>query len=290
MRSGGYGACKPVNVFINFQEDISMGISGIFKKKTGKNSVSSSNSIEGLAKIPAGSFIMGSDKFEREGPAHKVVLDSFFIDRTMVTQADYESLMGVNPVETGRSELHPVSNVSWYDGVLYCNARSRRDGYDPVYRYTVVKGAAGNGCYDLENLKIDLNRNGYHLPTEAQWEYACRAGTTTIYYWGDEMNGDYAWWFENANDVTHPVGTKKPNAWGLYDMIGNLWEWCNDWNGREYYEKSPLKNPRGPKSGEYRSLRGGGCRNRAEELRLTLRGRLDPDDHGFSYGFRCARN
>jgi formylglycine-generating enzyme required for sulfatase activity len=263
-----------------------MGIMNVFKKKSAGRVTNQHPS--GMVKIQAGSFIMGNDKYERQGPAHKVYVDSFFIDSIMVTQEEYEKLMGANPAYNKVGGSVPVENVSWFDALLFCNARSKRDNLEPVYSYTKVIRDAENSCIELADLKIDLTKSGYHLPTEAQWEYACRAGTTTDFFWGDTMNGDYAWWKENSGGKTHPAGEKKPNPWGLYDMTGSLWEWCNDWNGRDYYEKSPRKNPFGPKKGEYRSLRGGACTNSPEELRLTLRGRLDPDDHGAGYGFRCA--
>jgi formylglycine-generating enzyme required for sulfatase activity len=179
------------------------------------------------------------------------------MDATEVTQADYEALMGVNPSDFEGDGERPVEQVTWYDAVLYCNARSKRDGLEPVYQYASIKKGDDGECIGLVKLTIDFSKNGYRLPTEAEWEYACRAGTTTEYYWGDDMDGAYAW-CENAGGKTQPVGTKKPNAWGLYDMIGNVWEWCHDWYAEDYYAGSRVKNPRGPnKKGVCRVIRGG---------------------------------
>jgi formylglycine-generating enzyme required for sulfatase activity len=243
---------------------------------------------KGMVKIPADSFMMGSNEGFKK-PIHKVTLDAFYMDTTEVTQAEYKELMRVNPSKFKGNSNRPVETITWYDAVLYCNARSKRDGLESVYQYTRVIGKAGNGCKGLENLVIDFNKNGYRLPTEAEWEYACRAGTTTQYYWGDLMDGDYARWFKNSNGTTQPVGTKKPNAWGLYDMSGNVWEWCHDWYNRTYYASSPEKNPPGPNSGVRRVLRGGSWGS-GDGCYLLSAGRSNglPDLRGDGSGFRCV--
>jgi len=135
--------------------------------------------------------------------------------------------MGINPSVYTASTLNPVDNLTWYDAMLYCNARSKRDGWDTVYSYTSVTGTPGNGATNLVGLVQNLTRNGYRLPTEALWEYACRAGTRFTYYWSDSSSaiGTYAW---VSQTTAHPVAAKLPNAWKLYDILGNGYEWCGD--------------------------------------------------------------
>jgi formylglycine-generating enzyme required for sulfatase activity len=217
----------------------------------------------GMRHIAAGTFQMGSmTGYTDEQPVHSVTVSAFYIDTTHVTQADFQALMGQNPSAIANSPKRPVDQVSWYDAILYCNERSKRDGLDTVYSYSMVIGTPGmpdNQVSEIDSLTIDLNKNGYHLPTEAQWEYACRAGTTTAYFWGDDSGADstgkYSWYYGNSQDSTHPVATKASNSWGLYDMSGNVWQWCNDWYIA--YTDSAQTDPIGPDFGYYHVLRGG---------------------------------
>jgi formylglycine-generating enzyme required for sulfatase activity len=187
----------------------------------------------GMKLVPAGNYTMGAvpeDTFAEgdETPVHSVTFTkAYHLDSTKVTQEDYQALMHVNPSLYTASTLNPIDNVTWYDALLYCNARSKRDGWDTVYSYTSVTGTPGNGSTDLVGLTINLARNGYRLPSEALWEYACRAGTRFTYYWSDDASvaGTYAW---VGQTTTHPVATKLPNAWKLYDILGNGYEWCGD--------------------------------------------------------------
>lgn len=200
-----------------------------------------------LIKAKGLSFQMGLDKSELQGgePAngwafylgkHKVTFTyDFYMDTVMVTQGEYRALMGMNPsAQTGDMNL-PVEKTTWFDAVLYMNARSKRDRLDTVYAYkSVVK--SGSAVSDLPGLTFDIKKNGYRIPTNAEYEYAERAGTTGRYYFApdgnnvDALGAQYAWFAGNSGSVPHVVGTKKPNPWGLYDMTGNLFEWCNDWN------------------------------------------------------------
>ena len=264
----------------------------------------------GMVTISSGTFQMGDTNTffpDSEQPIHSVTVSAFYMDLTDVTQADYQALMLVNPSYfyfTGDS-LRPVETVTWFDAVLYCNARSKRDLRDTVYTFTSITGAPGEGCSGLVGLAIDFTKNGYRLPTEAEWEYACRAGSTTDFYWGksyppttsaDTLAIDSnAVWYHNSPNRTQPVATKKPNAWGLYDMSGNVMEWCNDWYGYGSYGSGSQTDPTGPSTGSYRVLRGGswlsGCGSGygAGDLRSAYRYFYYPDFGCYYYGFRCVR-
>jgi formylglycine-generating enzyme required for sulfatase activity len=235
--------------------------------------------------IPAGYFDMGSKHGrDDEKPVHKVWIDSFLMDKYEVTQAEFDRLgqkeAFPNPSHFKGADL-PVEMVNWPQAALFCNARSRLEGLEP--------------CYDEETTECDFSKNGYRLPTEAEWEYACRAGTDTDYsFGGDPRNlGDHGWFADNAGKKTHPVGQKKPNPWGLYDMHGNVAEWCHDLYGKTYYQSSPDKNPRGPTDGKEYVLRGGSWKSPADGLRSAYRLAEAP---GFSdaclardaIGFRCV--
>jgi len=165
--------------------------------------------------IPAGTFVMGNDHGpDDENPTHEVTLDAFYIGKYVVTQKQWKEIMGKNPSHPVGDKL-PVVNVSWEQSQEYVERLREKTGQ--IYR----------------------------LPTEAEWEYACRAGSTTLFYFGNDTTllTDYAWHKSNSDGKLHPVGQKKPNAWGLYDMVGNTWEWCEDWWDPEYYSRSGQKNP-----------------------------------------------
>jgi formylglycine-generating enzyme required for sulfatase activity/serine/threonine protein kinase len=212
-----------------------------------------------LKKLPAGKFQMG------EGSrAHEVTLTQpFYIGIVEVTQEQYERVMGTNP-SNFKDLTNPVEQVSWEDAM--------------------------NFCRKLSELPEEKNAGRvYRLPTEAEWEYACRAGTTTKFTFGDDESklGDYAWFNMNASSKTHPVGNKKPNAWGLFDMYGNVWEWCSDWY--DEYPKGAVSDPNGPQKGELRALRGGSWDSRAAIFRSANRSKGVPDDpNGSIFGFRVA--
>jgi len=236
-----------------------------------------------MVRIPAGRFRMGSADGEvDERPPHTVRLDAFHMDRTLVTQAEYQRLMGHNPCKRKGRPTNPVEQVSWAQAARYCNARSREDGLE--------------SCYDPATWTCDFSKAGYRLPTEAEWEYACRAGTTTKWHCGDkpEMLQVHAWYKPNAGKRPRPVGRKSPNPWGLADMGGNLWQWCNDTYARDYYKTSPPRNPRGPATGDFKVCRGGSWNSPADHCRSAARFKENPafvracfgrDEHGF----RCVR-
>jgi formylglycine-generating enzyme required for sulfatase activity len=225
-----------------------------------------------LRKIPAGSFMMGavpgdSDALITEKHRHSVeITKAFYIGAYEVTQGQWQSVMGTtlrylagdNPL-FGEGSLYPIYYVSWNDAGDFCRKLSQKEGVT------------------------------YRLPTEAEWEYACRAGSKTIFYWGNNFDGSYTWYMDNSDVQSHPVGGKRPNAWGLYDMSGNIGEWCHDWFGEYYLSSSPLRDPQGPQSGTYRVLRGSGFISFAKDSRSSLRSRLEPGLRVFGGGFRVVR-
>jgi len=216
-----------------------------------------------LALIPAGKFMMGSLDSEKgrskdEGPQHEVTLSKpFYMGVTEVTQAQYEAVMGTNPSHF-KGATNPVEKVPWEDATEFCKKLSEK------------------------------TRQAVRLPTEAEWEYACRAGTTTRFSFGDEDSilGDYAWYDSNSGGTTHPVGQKKPNAWGLYDMHGNVYEWCADWYGD--YPKGAVTDPQGPASGAVLVLRGGSWLNDPWRCRSGCRDWFTPVSFSDAFGFRVV--
>jgi formylglycine-generating enzyme required for sulfatase activity len=235
-----------------------------------------------LVLVPAGEFLMGDGQGRADETPHQVTLRSFYIDRYPVTQELYERVMGVNPSKR-KGKTNPVERTQWTDAVRFCNKCSEAEGLKP--------------CYDLKSWECDFSADGYRLPTEAEWEYACRAGTTTKYSCGDSDSdlAQYAWFKPHSGGMTRPVGQKKPNRWGLHDMHGNVWEWCNDYYGESYYAESPTDNPQGPATGQMRVLRGGAWDGTPDKCRSAYRYKEFPvySDACFgadSYGFRRVRN
>jgi formylglycine-generating enzyme required for sulfatase activity len=220
----------------------------------------------GMVLIPGGTFQMGSNNYPDESPVHTVTLSSFWMDTTEVTQKSYVDVLKISKVgyvmpqwlsSDGIGDNYPAYNVCWYDAAKYCNARSRLAGLEPVYSDSKVAMPDSNGNL-IGELSIDLSKNGFRLPTEAEWEYAYRGGTTTDFFWGDDpgMSDEYVCTKNNSGYDTYncPVAQKSPNPYGLYDMFGNLKEWCMDWYGT--YKSGPATDPEGPTSGADRVIRG----------------------------------
>ncbi|MFH1759505.1 MAG: formylglycine-generating enzyme family protein [bacterium] len=224
-------------------------------------------------------------------PIHLVKLTPFYIDSSEITQGEYKTIMGVNPSQGNIGDSFPVNSITWYDAALFCNARSERDGFEKVYNYTSIEGTAGNGCTKLNDLIIEFDKIGYRLPSEAEWEFACRGGSRADYFWGADtgLAGNYAL-FNDSNII--PVIQKLPNAWGLYDMAGNVWEWCNDFYENDYYQtcldSGTVVNPRGPELGTSRVIRGGSWNDNVTELRSAGRNTCPLKWSASFVGFRCV--
>ena len=239
--------------------------------------------------IPPGEFDMGSteeevaklleeakaanqlswyiDRLPGKVPKHRVrITKPFYLATSEVTQSQYERVVGNNPSKFKEDANCPVENVSWYLASAFC----RKLGELPEER---------------------SGQRAYRLPTEAEWEYACRSGTTTTWYSGDDETGlkEVAWYNANAGGKTHPVCEKTPNAWGLYDMHGNVWEWCQDWWAADYYGTSPLEDPTGPERGSGRVFRGGCWHDGAFRAQASYRNWYARNFRSEIFGFRLAR-
>lgn len=215
--------------------------------------------------LAPGAFTMGSnesDKDRKPGEVQREMTLSreFYMGVYEVTQAEYETVMGINPSKIKGPKL-PVDHVSWHDAVSFC-----------------------------EKLSAMESGMRYRLPTEAEWEYACRAGTTTRFYWGEDPDlagiGEYAFYKENSGGKTNDVGQKKPNPWGLHDMNGNVWEWCQDWMGP--YNAAETRDPKGPSTGEGKVCRGGCWAYDASRCRSAERNEAPPDSVHVNLGIRVV--
>ena len=234
--------------------------------------------------IPAGTFTMGSPETEEGRQAHETqhkvaISKAFYIQTTEVTQGQWKAVMGTDAMKWKKAPLvkegpdYPVVHVTWNEAVAYCKKLSEAEG------------------------------KTYRLPTEAEWEYACRAGTETTWSFGNDEKvlGDYAWYRENAYDIdekyAQQVGLKKPNAWGLYDMHGNVYEWCHDYFEEDYYRRVaknsskqlPTNDPQGPESGSSRVVRGGSWNDDSHLTRSANRNWYDVDFRYSYFGFRLVR-
>jgi formylglycine-generating enzyme required for sulfatase activity len=230
--------------------------------------------------VEGGTFQMGSATGgSDERPVHEVTLRSFYMGKYEVTQKEWAEIMGNNP-GTFKSDTLPVENISWYEAVEYCNKLSLKEGLTPAYR--------GSG----DAITCGFDASGYRLPTEAEWEYAARGGNKDAipYEYSGGNNPDAAAWYSgNSGNRTRPAGTKQPNSLGIYDMSGNVAEWCGDWYERNYTGGAQT-NPIGPSSGTVRVLRGGGWRGSATAVRSAYRGNGAPSSRAGDLGFRVARS
>jgi formylglycine-generating enzyme required for sulfatase activity len=255
--------------------------------------------------IKSGNFTMGSPEREvnrdKDETQHQVTLTGFYMGKYPVTQAQYEAVMGTNPscfktpvspeTDTGK---RPVEQVRWYDAIEFCNKLSMNEGLNPAYRiggstnpaeWKAVPTTTNDATWD--GVEIVVGSNGYRLPTEAQWEYACRAGTATAYNTGATISGSTGWYRDNSGDRTHSVGEKPANAYGLYDMHGNVWEWCWNWYGT--YANVAQTDPTEAVSGYSRVRRGGSWDSYGRLLRSAYRDYGNPYSRYDDIGFRLVR-
>ena len=265
-----------------------------------------------MVQIPAGTFTMGSndpndshDYWSNASPTRQVTLSAFRMGKYEITQKQYTAVMGTNPSyfhggsgrgpEVGEAQgRRPVEQVRWYNAIVFCNKLSIAEGLSPAYNINGSTnpddwGAVPSWSATWDAVQIVSGSTGYRLPTEAQWEYAARAGTSTAYSYGDTANGDYMWFWDNSGSRTHEVGKKLPNPWGLYDMHGNVWEWCWDW-WSERYPNEAQTDPTGAVSGSVRVARGGSWNRSAASARSALRDYLESSQYrSEDDGFRVVR-
>lgn len=226
----------------------------------------------GFVRIPAGEFLMGANNGnDDEKPAHRVrIRQSFEMSKFEVTQAQWEAVMSRPPEAHSRPGSRTANvNPSYFKGP---NLPVENVSWDEVQQF-------------LRALNARDREHEYRLPTEAEWEYACRAGQEDTV---DKLEAE-AWYRGNASGQTHPVGQKQPNAWGLFDMRGNVWEWVQDWYDPNYYKSSPATDPAGPPDASYRVYRGGSWYSGATDCRAAMRGFDLPANHYYSLGFRLVR-
>lgn len=279
---------------------------------------------DGMVLIPGGTFLMGDsfgdDGWDDELPCHSVYVSGFFMDRFEVSKQLWDEVRGWGTdhgydltIGEGKCPDHPVHSVSWYDVVKWCNARSEMEKLTPCYYTTDLHTVVyRTGELDITNNSVRWDENGYRLPTEAEWEKAARNGLEGKRFpWGDTIShsqanyysvSDYSYdvsptrgyhpdYYSGGYPYTSPVGSFPPNGYGLYDMTGNLWEWCWDWDDWDWYKQSDASqpDPMGPDKGARRVFRGGGWRQYPIIVRCANRGRFSPDNRDNGYGFRCAR-
>jgi formylglycine-generating enzyme required for sulfatase activity len=219
--------------------------------------------------VEGGTFMMGAteeqveDAYKSEKPAHQVTLDSFEIGKYEVTQAQWQAVMSHNPSHFKNHPEYPVEQVSWYDVQEF------------IQKLNSITGKT------------------YRLPTEAEWEYAARGGNKSRGYKYAGTTNDldaYAWYDGNSGDKSHPVGQKSPNELGIYDMSGNIWEWCQDYYDADYYKSSPTKNPLNSKKSSYNVFRGGSWNINSQLCRVAYRSYLIPNFRSYIVGFRLVRS
>ncbi|MDZ4121958.1 MAG: SUMF1/EgtB/PvdO family nonheme iron enzyme [Candidatus Cloacimonadaceae bacterium] len=257
--------------------------------------------------VPGGSFTMGDTRGggnSNELPTHSVTLNSFYMAKYEVTQSEWQAVMGTwnsDPLGWGSAGVgsnYPVYYVSWYAILKYCNLRSMAEGLTPVYTISSSTDPANWGAVPTSNNATwnaaicNWSANGYRLPTEAEWEYAARGATNTpdyLYSGSNDINA-VAWYDgNNTPNSTKPVGTKAHNGIGLYDMSGNVFEWCWDWYADTYNSSSPINNPTGPTSGTFRVRRGGSFDSSATSCRVAFRSGNNPNFRYNFIGLRVVR-
>jgi formylglycine-generating enzyme required for sulfatase activity len=266
-----------------------------------KDSTTTSIINRGMKLITGGVFNMGSNDTFVQQPVHSVTVSSFWMDTVEVTQAKFKSIMGYLMIDwsfTPDSSRLPACCINWYEAALYCNKLSRQNGLDTVYAYQYARfdnSVVFGRCTTLAAIVINYSAKGYRLPTEAEWEYAARSQSENstsgwlVKFTSDASAANYAWYLYNSyyfgSQLPHAVATKLPNRYGLYDMYGNVWEWCNDWYDPNYYAQLQNNNPVGPASGTVKVLRGGSWDWSLPSINATVRSSGEPDNNGSGTSF-----
>ncbi|OQB83209.1 MAG: Serine/threonine-protein kinase pkn1 [Planctomycetes bacterium ADurb.Bin126] len=276
-----------------------------------------------MVRIPGGAFEMGDAKNEgmdNERPVHAVAVRAFLMDKHEVTRSLWDQVAKwaasrgyeFNDEIAGKASDHPIHSVDWHSAVKWCNARSEKEGLTPCYTLEGKVFRSGRA----DDLKCNWSADGYRLPTEAEWEFAARGGLKGARFpSGDRIahavanyrcvarsgkpryayddgptGGCHPVYAKGDEPFTSPAGAFAPNGYGLYDMAGNVWEWCWDWRGGDYYEHSPKADPRGAEEGRNRALRGGSWKADTDQARLSYRQSSSPKSADRSIGFRCVRS
>ncbi len=258
-----------------------------------------------MISLTGGSFTMGrttGSGYADELPAHSVTLAPFYMGKYEITQAEWFDVMGTNPSHFTGDTNKPVEMVSFYSVLVYCNKRSIKEGLTPVYTINNSTDPASWGAVPSVNnatwnaAAMNMNANGYRLPTEAEWEFAARGGTNTpdFLYAGSDVIDNVAWYTSNSGNATHAVGNKAGNGLGFFDMSGNVQEWVWDWYSDTYYNSSPASNPTGPATGTSHTIRGGGWDDPTGNCRVAFRNwgspeKGDPKVKNSKLGFRVVR-
>ncbi len=243
----------------------------------------------GMVMVAGGTFVMGDAYSSSSLPLHQVTIKSYYISKTEVTQGQWKAVMGSNPSYFPTVGINgPVELVSWFDCISYCNKRSIQEGKTPVYS---INGNTNPSSWTSGVIARDTTAKGYRLPTEAEWEYAALGGHQSHGYAFSGSNNEdgAAWTNDNSGGITHIVGTKAANELGLFDMSGNVREWCWDWYAP--YSDTEQTNPTGPTSGTQRILRGGSWYNNSNGVcRVSVRLNVNPGDYYYDLGFRVAED
>lgn len=232
-----------------------------------------------MVRIPGGKFYMGKASpiqgEANEYPIHAVSIRTFEIGTFEITQAQFEKVMGYNPSKN-KGTNKPVERVSWFDAIRFCNKLSEREGLQPCYTMDAFLG-----------YQCNFEANGYRLPTEAEWELASGTSQKEIPF---ARLDEFAWHAGNSTNEIKNTGQKKPNRSGLYDIYGNVWEWCYDYYSEDYFTHSPFQAPKGPETGKLKVLKGGAMDAETQFVRSSYRYRLVPEYTSHNIGFRIARS